>query len=112
MKKNYVILAFLLLIIIVAAVTNPNETIHKETVKGKLAAYLNSKVGETGGGLGQVFATAMIQRTVDTIVSRDNYLLFSLTKLKWQGDEKVIGIGLFGNVLTFGKINELANAGT
>lgn len=61
-------------------------------------------------GLGAMFAAAMIQRMVDSIVSRDNYIFFSLTEMKWRGESKTVGLGIFGHVYAFGKLNDLANS--
>jgi len=109
MNKKYVIVFIAAIILLVAALTNPGLTQHKDAVKGKIISYIKKRAG-AGGGFGALLAEAMVQQTVNGIVTNDNYLFFSLTKINWEGDSRIVGLGLFGNVFTFGKINDLAGA--
>lgn len=110
MKKSYLFLILTFVILLVAIVTNPDEVKQKEAVKSKLSAYIKKKA-ESSGALSSLFADALVQRIVDGIISSDNYLFFSLTKINWKGQSKVIGVGLFSNVIFFSKMNEVAAAG-
>lgn len=35
---------------------------------------------------------------IENSISRDNYLVFSITMATWNGESKKIGYGCFGNV--------------
>ena len=109
MNRKYIIIFTAVLILLVAALTNPNLAYHKDAVKTKITTYLHKRAGD-GGAFGALLAEAMVQQTVNGIVSRDNYLFFSLTQINWEGDSRIVGLGLFGNVFTFGKINDLAGS--
>jgi hypothetical protein len=111
MKKSHIILAIIAVILIIAALTNPNTQRHKEAVKEKLTAYVDEKVKDDSSGLGALFGTALISRAVDSLVSSDNYLFFSLTKVSYQERSKVVGMGVFGNVILFGNVDDLASPG-
>ena len=39
-------------------------------------------------------------------MTRDNYILFSITKISWKGESRNIGYGLFGNVFLSEKVKE------
>ncbi len=106
MKKNYLRIAIVGVIILVAILTNPNEERHKEVIKNY---YMQKSMKEsltesdnewkqTGQALGMVLEGVIVDRIIDNLVSTDNYVLFSMTKIRWGGKNKVIGIGAFGNV--------------
>lgn len=121
MKKLHIILAIVAVILIIAALTNPHTQRHKEAVKEKLTAYMEEKMkgssgldglfGKGNAGLGGIFGKALIASAVDNIVSSDNYLFFSLTKVKFDERSKVVGMGVFGNIILFGNVDDLAKAG-
>lgn len=41
---------------------------------------------------------------IDSMVKVDDYIFFSITKIIFKGEEKVVGFGLFSNVFIFGEI--------
>lgn len=109
MKKNYVIAASIVLILLIAAITNPNPERHKEAVKSKFTAYLAKTTENDSSGMGafgSMLGNAFAQQIIDNLVTSDNYVLFSLTKVTADGKSNVIGYGLFGNVFLSGKIDE------
>jgi len=44
-------------------------------------------------------------------MSTDNYVLFSTTKITWEGETRIIGIGAFGNVFITKELDESLNKG-
>lgn len=56
--------------------------------------------------LGMVLGSAIIDKTVDYIVTADDFILFSFTKATWQGETKVIVFGVFGNVYISRQLDE------
>lgn len=122
MKKNYLILGILGMVILVAVITNPNQDRHKEVIKNKLKTYmqksLNEKNTETnnqweqaGQALGLMISGAIIDPIIDNLVSTDNYVLFSTTKISWEGKTKIVGIGAFGNVFLTSQLDDYLNDG-
>lgn len=98
------------IILIIAAVSNPPQERHQEALEKRLKDFFAEKMKseseeEPDGlsqvvlGLGKIFGNAIIDLAIENKVTADNYLFFSLTKVDHQGEEKVIGIGLFGNVI-------------
>jgi len=111
MKKGYLTLIIIGAIVLIAIITNPPPERHKEAVKtevNKLMQKEISKEAGDNGSTGQIFGAllggAVIDKMVDNMVSTDNYLLFSTTKVTWEGQTRVIGIGAFGNVFITRKI--------
>jgi hypothetical protein len=122
MKKNYLILIIIGVIVFVAILTNPNADRHKEVIKNKLNSYIQKSMKESltetdneweqaGQALGMMLGGALIDRIIDNLVSTDNYVLFSTTKISWEGETKIIGIGAFGNVFITNKLDEAMNEG-
>jgi hypothetical protein len=109
MKKSTITLAVLALVIIVAVITNPKLEDHKAAIKSKMNAAIQKSMSETisqsndglqqaGSVLGVMLGGALIDRLIDSAVGVDNYVLFSLTKVTWEGNSMIVGVGIFGNV--------------
>ncbi len=122
MKKNYAVLFTIGLLLLLAVITNPNQGRHQEVIRGKFNSYLQKAMSEglsetdneweqAGQAMGMMLATAIIDQVISNLVTTDNYLIFSITKLSWEDESKVIGIGAFGNVFITGKLDEALNEG-
>ena len=110
------------IIILIAILTNPNQDRHKEVIKNKLNSYMqksmkqklsesNNEWERAGQAFGMLLGGALVDRVIDTLVSTDNYLLFSLTKISWEGEMKIVGYGAFGNVYVTSKLDEAIDKG-
>lgn len=122
MKKNQITIAIISLIILVAVVSNPNQDRHKEVIKNKLITYLQKSIkkGQTGPKddleevgqvLGLMLGGMIVDKILDNFMSTDNYVVFSTTKITWEGETKIIGIGAFGNVFITKELDESLNKG-
>jgi len=106
------IFALLLIILMLAAVfTNPSkEKIETAlTVKAKdiLKNQLNSddKAMELGMSL---FGDRVVNEFVTSYTHTANYYLFSLSKIRWNGEDIIIGVGLYNQVWISPKLDEKA----
>ena len=116
-KQFYILISILLVTILIF--TNPSEENHIESVKLKLKMVfkkkMNSEISENqdesfktvGNGLGLMLGNTFIDKLTDGIVSRENYLLFSLTNANYKGEQKTIGFGILGNVFLSDKIENV-----
>ena len=122
MKNKHILLIFVGLLLIVAVLTNPNQDRHKEVVKNKLNVLMQKAVKDSfknsdsgaeqiGSALGLMLGGAMLDRMIESMVSTDNYVLFSITKISWEGKTKLIGIGAFGNVFISDEIEAALKQG-
>lgn len=122
MKKNFLVPAIICIIAIVAVITNPNQDRHKEVIKNKFNSYLQKSVKESlaktnseweqaGQALGMMLGGALSDRIIDTTISADNFVLFSTTKMTWNGQTTIIGIGVFGNVFFTQKLDDALKEG-
>jgi hypothetical protein len=72
----------LIIVFVVAFFTNPDSATHHQSLKDYLSEQNLKKVKEK-------------------LVGIDDYKIFSLTKIKIEGEEKIVGIGAFGKVWYF-----------
>jgi len=120
MKKSLTTFLLLGVFILIAIFTNPDVIRHKEVVNNKITEYMQQKMkehsstsdnelGDMGQVIGAVLGGTIIEKIVDNIVSTDNYILFSTTKITWDGNTRVVGIGAFGNVFLSSKMDGAVN---
>jgi energy-coupling factor transporter transmembrane protein EcfT len=77
----------LVIILVIAFFTNPDHAAHHQSLKD----YTNEK---------------NLKRVREKLVDIDDYKIFSLTKVKVEGKEKIVGIGAFGKVWYFSELEE------
>jgi len=116
MKTKQIVLITVIVILIIAIFTNPNQSAHKEKVKTTITSLYQKQLKEnqttSNNGfeaLGSLLGTSLIATMVENGVSCDNYILFSITKFTYEGQEKSIGYGLLGNVFLSSKIDDSFN---
>lgn len=96
------------IILIIAAITNPKKEEHIDAVKKVFASEVmedgieqfqkGSGWDKAGTAIGMTFGMKAFETVLETIISVDNYVVFSLTRATFQGKTRIIGIGAFGNV--------------
>jgi Domain of unknown function (DUF4359) len=122
MKNKQILLICVGILMVVAVLTNPSQDRHKEVVKNKLNVIMqkvmkeslkNSDTGaqQIGSALGLMLGGAMLDRMIETMVTTDNYVLFSITKIAWEGKSKAIGFGVLGNVFISDEIDKALKDG-
>ena len=98
MSKTLVTTLVIGFIIIIAVLTNPDKSMHNTEIKDFLYSTDLDVLG---------IASALINNKVDEMVRVDNYVLFSITKLRFDSSELSVGYGLFGNVFIYDEILNL-----
>jgi hypothetical protein len=93
---------FLIVLLIISFFLNPSESEHKDAVKDALKAKLiEQNQGSIFGEIGTALGVGLSDILIDGSVTRDNYLIFSLTKFKEEYQESTVGIGILGKVIIF-----------
>ncbi len=104
MKKIGCLSLLLIALLVVAFFTCPPKEKHVE----KIASTVSNVVDDETRGLGK-FAISLIdeltgkdivERSVDKVITVDDYSLLSLGKVEWQGKEHITSVGIFGMVFT------------
>ena len=113
LKKNPITLLIVAILLITAALTNPNTDNHKEFIIIKLnkltqqALPKSDKKMENKSSIsGMLLAEKFINKMVDQMISVDNYVLFSVTVANYRGLTKTIGFGAFGNVYITNQVDK------
>lgn len=122
MKKRYIVFLLVAGMALVAIITNPAQDQHREAIKGEIMASLqksmhenlpeadtNDNWGLLGQTLGNLIGGTFVNGIINNLVSSDNYLLFSTTKVTWEGESYIVGIGAFGNVFLTKKLQEVVD---
>lgn len=119
MTKKQFYQLFITVVILGLVFTNPTEENHINTVKSKLKTAFKKKMSSQllennddsfamlGSGLGLILGDTFIDNLTDGFISRENYILFSLTKATYQEQEKIIGFGILGNVFLSDKLEKI-----
>lgn len=106
MKRTiWIILA---VIVVAALVTCPDEQAHKTMLKTTITTALNEKIDQScseenlnafasalGGALGGFAVGLFINR-----VHVENYFVYSLGYMTWDGETNIVSIGCFGHVFS------------
>ena len=108
--------------IILLALTNPKENEHKEKLTNTFTRSLsnNTDYGDLGSGgleslgssLGLALGDSFISIIMSSLISVENYVLFSLTKVNVEQKSKTIGIGVLGNVYIFNEATRIIEEST
>jgi hypothetical protein len=116
MESKQKILAIVSVILLIAFFTNPNQAAHQEKVKSTITSFYQkqlkeNKTSSSNGfeALGNLLGTSFINTMVENAVTCDNYFLFSVTKINYEGQEKSIGYGVLGNIFLSSKVEEAFN---
>lgn len=108
-NKNLNSIIIVGLVVIIGAITNPDLNAHKSKVKSLLYELSQYNLADeflesgnewerAGSALGMSLGMSLIEKMVDNMVQIDNYVVFSITKIKYDGNKRVVGYGIFGNV--------------
>lgn len=113
MSKTRIFALIMLGLILASILTNPPreqfETIIKSKSKDILEKQLKYK-DKDALQLGMtLFGDRVIQDFIDRSIIIQNFYLFSVVKIKWQGTETPIGGGAFKTVWLSPKIDEKAD---
>jgi len=111
-KNKFIIIG---IVAVVLLLTNPGIEQHKAAVKTFVTKILSSAKGSDQqneeenpfAAIGTAFSSMLINNLVDSSVSSQSLLLFSLTKMTIEGESKVVGVGILGNVFILKDTDDL-----
>ena len=111
--KKIIALIILIGIVLLAAITCPDAEAHKNAIVNVMSDTVDDKISEELNGddgniisnglasIGSMFAGKIIDSVVDTKLHVDNYVVFSLGKIHWEKEDKVVSVGVFNQIYTF-----------
>jgi len=108
MKKVITILV-LAAIIAAAYITCPSKSRHEEVIKSAVSEAVDELADDYGvndnvvGGLLKGLTTGVISTGINMKLDYKNYFLFSLCKMKVEGEKRTVSLGLFNKIITMDK---------
>ncbi|HLS93942.1 uncharacterized protein DUF4359 [Sphingobacterium allocomposti] len=112
MSKTRIFALSVIILMLAAVFTNPTKEQHEEAVKAKVLTLLQAAPTEKNSdainfGI-QLFGGTLIDQFLNEHIKVDNFYLFSLTKVRWENQETIIGGGAFKQIWLSPKIDEKA----
>ena len=112
MSKTRIFAITVILLMVVAFWTNPTKQQHEDTVREKAITLLKDQAGTENRSIVdfgvQLFGNTLIDQFMKNHIKTDNYYLFSVTKVQWENQENILGVGAFKHVWLSKKIDEKA----
>lgn len=101
-RKGVIVLILLLLVVIIAFFTNPDKEVHKEAIIERTDQIMEEIIAERNDAISstawELAGKKLLSEFIDTNVTVDNYYLFSIPKVNWDGNSYPIGVGAFSKV--------------
>ena len=113
MKKIVLFLIVLLGLAVIGYLTNPTEAMHREAAQEMLEKISENILSDYGidprilSTLGVDFQGKLVEELITNHISRDNYYVFSLTKVHWEGLNQVIGLGFLNKVYISNQVDDI-----
>ena len=105
MKSFMYLIVFLLVGGFICAKTRPEKSDHINTLTETLIDEVKSGNIVSGVTESQISAVAsnsnLVREFVGKMLHIDNYVVFTIGKVKWMGAEYVVSLGILGKVFTF-----------
>ena len=113
MSKTRIFAIVGIIILLVAVFTNPKEEkVNKElAIKAKeiLKKQLQYKQDDAVDLGMMLFGDRVIEEFIGSYISTNNYYLFTLSKINWNGESISVATGAFGKVWISPKLDEKAD---
>ena len=107
--KKYLIGALVLIAVVVMVKTVPEKKAHKKAMMEAVKEYVDEEAEKLGLGddvlsnLGKGIVNKTIEVALNSKLEVDNYLLFNMTHVELDGENKILSLGILGHVFTFDK---------
>ncbi len=111
MKLKILPLFVIIILLAIAIFTNPDEQVHKETLKMKLTEVIDESMAERREDIltsnaWKLAGPQMMEVFLQNNFSVDDYKVLSLTKINWDNQSYIVGVGAFGNVWITKRLNK------
>jgi hypothetical protein len=121
-SSGLLVLFFILLVGIGAFATNPSSAEHKLILKDKMRELLNTEMdklksendnefSQLGVTFGAALGGMIVDKFIDESVRVDDYYLFSITNVYYEGKKNPVGLGIFGKVILHPDIDKIVKNG-
>ena len=88
-------------------ITCPKPDQHYEALNEVVGLAIDDQISHTddlvtqiAGALGRVALDKVGQHAIERIVRVDNYYVVSIGRMQWRGEQRIVSVGIFGQVIT------------
>ena len=102
-RKTIVWCSVLIVLFISLVFTCPDKQKHVEALNSLTSSVINDQIPEDSDGweyLGAMLGNKIIGAVFDNNLYVDNYVLFSVGKMSFNGEDNTVSIGIFNHVFT------------
>lgn len=104
MKKFGILIIILVLIALVGVATCPDRQAHEEAISEVIDNYVKDKNASEATDLLSSFCNSLETKLVRLVMEEnlevENYFVCSIGRIEWEGEEKVVSVGLLGHIFT------------
>ena len=107
--KKLMAIVIVLLVAVLMTLTKPDEQKHKDAMMSAIKEFVDQEAQDHGikdnvlTKLGKNVVNQAIKTALNSKLKFDNYYLFNTTHVKLKGEEQILSLGIFGQVITFDK---------
>ena len=106
--KKLLIVAIVLLIAVLMAMTVPDKQEHKEAMMKAVKEFVDEEAEEKYGDnvltdIGKNVVLKTVEVALNSKLKVGNHLLWNTTYVRLKGEDQLLSVGLFGHVFTFDK---------
>lgn len=108
LSKLVITIAVAVIAVVVLALSCPNKHAHAETLNNAIMTALSEKMSKDStmndgtGVIAQGLASSVVPKVLNSMLTVDNYFLFSVGKLSYKGESKMVSFGILGHVFPVG----------
>jgi hypothetical protein len=107
-KRRFGRVFFILVVQILFIIANPNQKMHLDYLRGSILNEIDTGSAPVNSNLNELFETSIGQDVINGYLNmyfkRTSYLFFSMTEKKVEGEWQVMAIGVLGNIIAWGDI--------
>ena len=92
---------------ITLVVTCPKPQAHREAINEVMGEAIRAKLGSSSDLIGQavsVIGGSVLSKAseiaIDRMVHVDNYYVVSIGRIRWNGKDRIVSVGILGQVIT------------
>ena len=112
-RKGCLFFVILVAVCVGAYLTNPTEEMHQAAAKEKFIQLADNLLSDYGieksliARLGIDLSGQFVDDFIESHITADNYFLFSITRINWDGRSQIIGAGAFRRVYISNQIDDV-----
>lgn len=108
-KRRFGRVFFILVVQVLFIISNPSPKMHLDYIRGILLNEIDMGSSSLNRGINEMAESSIGQDLVNNYLNmyfkRTSYLIFSVTEKKVEREWQVMAIGVLGNIIAWGDVN-------